>query len=102
VQKFGSAIGILLQGVILNAYGYDAGAETGADAATFVRPAEHIVKGMENVSTVIPAAVLVIALIFLILYPMTRKTYNLLTEQLKNKREGKPVDTTGLEKLGKF
>ncbi len=102
VQKFGSAIGILLQGVILSAYGYDTTAETGADAATFVRPSEHIVNGMENVSTIIPAAVLAVSLVFLLLYPMTRKTYDLLTEQLKNKREGKPVDTKGLEKLGKF
>ncbi len=32
---------------------------------------------------------------------MTRKTYNALTAQLKNKREGRPVDAKGLEKLGK-
>lgn len=102
VQKFGSAAGILAQGMILSAYGYDAGAESGADAATFVRPTEHIVDGMENVSTIIPAAVLALSVLFLILYPMTRKTYNALTEQLKNKREGKPVDASALKKLGKF
>ena len=99
IQKFGSATGILLQGVILSAYGYDTTAEAGADAATFVRPSDHIVGGMENVSTVIPAAVVIISLIFLVLYPMTRKTYNALTIQLKNKREGKEYGTDGLEKL---
>ena len=99
VQKFGSATGILLQGVILSAYGYDTTAETGADAATFVRPSDHIVSGMENVSSIIPAAVVTIALVFLVMYPMTRKAYNALTAQLKNKREGKETDTAGLEKL---
>lgn len=99
VQKFGSATGILLQGVILSAYGYDTTAESGADAATFVRPAESVVNGMENVSTLIPAVIIGVALVFLILYPMTRKTYNALMEQLKKKRGGEAAGTEGLEKL---
>ncbi len=99
MQKFGSATGILLQGVILSAYGYDTTAESGADAATFVRPAESVVKGMENVSTLIPALIIVVALVFLILYPMTRKTYNALMEQLKKKRGGEAAGKEGLEKL---
>ena len=99
VQKFGSATGILLQGVILSAYGYDTTAETGADAATFVRPNDYIVGGMENVSTLIPAIVIGISLVFLLLYPMTRKTYNALTAQLKKKRAGEEYDNTGIEKL---
>ncbi|MBQ9506714.1 MAG: MFS transporter [Clostridia bacterium] len=100
VQKFGSATGILLQGVILSAYGYNATAESGADAATFKRVEDAFVRnGMENVSTLIPAAIITVALVFLILYPMTRKTYNALTTQLKNKREGKEYGTDELEKL---
>ena len=99
MQKFGSATGILLQGVILSAYGYDTTAESGADAAAFVRPSDYIVGGMENVSTLIPAVLIGISLAFLLLYPMTRKTYNALTQQLKNKREGKTYDRTGIEKL---
>ena len=99
VQKFGSATGILAQGLILGAYGYNAAGDSGADAATFVRPAEEIVKGMENISTVIPAAVVTVALIFLLLYPMTRKRYNILTEQLKAKRAGESYGTEGLGRL---
>lgn len=99
VQKFGSATGILLQGVILSAYGYDTTAESGADAATFVRPSDYIVGGMENVSTLIPAIVIGISLVFLLLYPMTRKTYNALMEQLKKKREGEAYTNEGVEKL---
>lgn len=99
VQKFGSATGILLQGVILSAYGYDTTAESGADAATFVRPAESVVKGMENVSTLIPAAIIGVSLVFLILYPFTRKTYNALVDRLKKKRAGEAYTEEGLEKL---
>ncbi|MBQ7638186.1 MAG: MFS transporter [Clostridia bacterium] len=99
VQKFGSATGILLQGLILGAYGYDTTSESGADAATFVRPSEHIVNGMEKVSSIIPAVIIGISLLFLILYPVTRKTYNALTEQLKNKRAGEEFCKEGLEKL---
>ena len=100
MQKFGSATGILMQGVILSAYGYDTTAESGADASTFVRvESEFIRNGMENVSTLIPAAIILVALVFLILYPMTRKTYNALTAQLKNKREGKEFTHEGIEKL---
>lgn len=99
VQKFGSATGIMAQGFILGFYGYDTTSETGADATTFIRPSEHIVDGMENVSTVIPALFIGIALLFLLLYPMTRKTYNALIAQLENKRSGKEISKDGLEKL---
>ena len=89
----------MLQGVILSAYGYDTTAESGADAATFVRPSDYIVGGMENVSTLIPAIVIGVSLIFLLLYPMTRKTYNALMAQLKKKREGEDYTNEGVEKL---
>ena len=99
VQKFGSAVGILAQGLILSAYGYNVSSETGADAATFVRPAESIVTGMENVSTVFPAAVITLALLCLLLYPVTRKTYNALTVQLQKKRAGEKTSDEELQKL---
>ncbi len=100
VQKFGSATGILLQGVILSAYGFNATADSGADAAKFTRIEDLFIRnGMENVSTLIPAAIIAVALLFLILYPMTRKTYNALMAQLKNKREGASYTTEGIEKL---
>ena len=99
MQKFGSAAGILSQGLILSAYGYDAASESGADAATFVRPAESIVKGMENISSLIPAAIMTLALLWLVLYPMTRKTYNALRTQLGKKRAGEEYSDAGLEKL---
>lgn len=99
IQKFGSATGILAQGLILGAYGYSTTAENGADASAFVRPAENIVNGMENVSTIIPAVIIGLSVLCLILYPMTRKTYNALMEQLKLKREGKEYSTAGFRKL---
>lgn len=99
VQKFGSATGIMAQGFILGFYGYDTSGETGADASTFIRPSEHIVDGMENVSTIIPAVFIGSALVFLVFYPITRKTYNALLKQLDNKRKGNKVTSDGIEKL---
>ena len=100
VQKFGSATGILAQGLILGAYGYNTNADQGADAATFQAITDpKIIGGMANVSTVIPAAVIVLSLFFLFLYPVTRKSYNALRVQLEKKRAGEEFTTEGLEKL---
>lgn len=101
MQKLGSGVGIMLQGFVLGFYGYNTASETGGDAALFVRPSDYIVSGMENVSTVIPAALIGIGLVFLVLYPMTRGNYNLLLKKLEEKREGKPIDTGELSKLVK-
>ena len=89
-----------VKNAILSAYGFNATADSGADAAKFTRIEDLFIRnGMENVSTLIPAAIIAVALLFLILYPMTRKTYNALMAQLKNKREGKEYTKDGLEKL---
>ena len=98
VQKFGSATGILAQGLVLGAYGYNTTADSGSDTFAVITD-KHIIDGMANVSTVIPAAILVVSLVFLLLYPFTRKNYNRLMEQLRLKREGKPYSAEGLEKL---
>ncbi|MBR5410271.1 MAG: MFS transporter [Clostridia bacterium] len=102
LQKSGSATGILMQGLILGAYGYDTAQDTGADAALFKEITDpHVIGGMTNVSTVIPAAIMAVALVFLLLYPFTRKNYERLTEQLRRKRAGEPYTTEGLERLVK-
>ena len=54
---------------------------------------------MENISTVIPAAFLAVSIIALIIYPMTRKTFNRLMDALNKKRAGEEYSTEGLEKL---
>lgn len=100
IQKFGSAFGILMAGQLLSAYGYDSSKDTaGSESLITVVTDPHIVGGMENISTVIPAAFLAVSIIALIIYPMTRKTFNRLMDALNKKRAGEEYSTEGLEKL---
>lgn len=100
IQKFGSAFGILMAGQLLSAYGYDSSMDTaGQESLIKVVTDPHIVGGMENISTVIPAAFIAVSVIALIFYPMTRKNVSKLNEALAEKRNGKSYSTEGLEKL---
>lgn len=101
VQKFGSAFGILMAGQLLSAYGYDASADVTTSEATVVQVVTDasIIDGMENISTIIPAAMIAVSLIALLFYPMTRKRVNALMAQLNKKRAGESYTTEGFEKL---
>ncbi len=100
VQKFGSAFGILMAGQLLSAYGYDSSQDTaGQESLIKVVTDPDIVSGMENISTVIPAALIAISVIALIFYPMTRKNVSTLMTALNKKRNGEEYSTEGLEKL---
>ena len=89
-QKFGAAIGMWIAGQVLALGGYNGKLE--------VQP-ESAMPAIENVATVIPAAFLVFALIGIVLYPVTKERFELLTKQLEKKRAGKKYETKGLEKL---
>lgn len=100
IQKFGSAFGILMAGQLLSLYGYDSSKDVAGNESFFtVVNDPKIIDGMENISTIIPAVFLALSIIFLICYPMTRKTFNALTAQLDKKRQGKEYTTKGFEKL---
>lgn len=100
IQKFGSAFGILMAGQLLSAYGYDSSQDTaGQESLIKVVTDPHIVGGMENISTVIPAAFIALSVIALVFYPMTRKNVSKLMEALNKKRNGEKYSTEGLEKL---
>ena len=100
IQKFGSAFGILMAGQLLSAYGYDSSKDTaGQESLIKVVTDPHIVGGMENISTVIPAAFIALSVIALIFYPMTRKNVSRLMEALNKKRKGEKYSEAGLEKL---
>lgn len=100
VQKFGSAFGILSVGQLLSLYGYDSSKDpAGSEALIKVVTDPKIINGMENISTIIPAALLAVSVIALILYPMTRKRVNLMMEALKKKRNGEEYTHEGLERL---
>ncbi|MGN0522297.1 MAG: MFS transporter [Eubacterium sp.] len=100
IQKFGSAFGILIAGQLLSAYGYDSSKDTaGKESLIAVVTDMKIIDGMENISTVIPAAAIVVCVIALLFYPMSRKRVNILMSQLRKKRAGEEYSTDGLEKL---
>ncbi len=100
VQKFGSAFGILMAGVLLGAYGYDSSGDIAGSESLIQQVTDpKIVNGMENISTIIPAGLLLISIIFAVLYPMTRERFNALMAQLKKKRNGEEYTTEGFEKL---
>lgn len=100
VQKFGSAFGILMAGQLLGAYGYDSSADIAGSEDLIKQVTDpHIINGMENISTIIPAVFLFLSIISLLLYPMTRKRVNALMVQLNKKRNNEPYTTEGFEKL---
>ncbi len=100
VQKFGAGFGILLAGQLLSLYGYDASGDVAGNESFFTQVTDpHIINGMENISTIIPAALLVISLISVILYPVTKKRFEALKVQLERKRSGEEYTTDGFEKL---
>ena len=93
----GAALGEQTQ---LGAYGYDSSGDIAGSESLIQQVTDpKIVNGMENISTIIPAAMLLISIIFLVLYPMTRQRFEALMAQLKKKRAGEAYSTDGLEKL---
>ena len=100
IQKFGSAFGILIAGIALSAYGYDSSNDVAGNESLFtVVTDSKIINGMENISTLFPAIFLIVAIIGVIVYPMTRERFNCLMTQLEKKRNGEEFTTEGFEEL---
>lgn len=89
-QKFGAAIGMWIAGQVLSRFGYDGAAQVQIQSAK---------DAIENIATIIPAAFLILSIVGLVLYPVTKERFALLTKQLELKRQGKKASTEGLEKL---
>ena len=89
-QKFGAAIGMWIVGQVLNFGKYDGELSVQPDSAK---------AAIENIATVIPALFLVVALVGIIFYPITKERFALLSKQLERKRNGEEYDAAGLEKL---
>lgn len=93
-QKFGAAIGMWLTGQVLKFGHYDGALEAQGQQAK---------DAIENIATVIPCIFLVLSIIGLILYPVTKDRFNLLSKKLEDKRNGKDTLTqeekTALKKL---
>ena len=77
-------------GLILKFTGYDAN-------LTEQNPAT--VKAIENMSSIIPAILLLISIIAISLYPVTRKRMEILQSELEKKRNGGQYSSDGIEKI---
>ena len=100
VQKFGSAFGILAAGQLLSLYGYDASADVAGQEDLIHRVTDaHIVNGMENIATSIPAVLIAVSVLACVAYPMTRKTFEALKTQLEKKRAGETYSTEGFQHI---
>jgi Na+/melibiose symporter-like transporter len=84
----------------LSAYGYDSSNDVAGKESLFTKVTDiKIINGMENISTVIPAVLIIISVISVIIYPMTRQRFEALKVQLEKKRNGEEYTTKGFEKL---
>jgi len=90
IQKFGAAIGVWLAGILLALYGFDS--DMAVQSASTVR-------GIENIGTIIPAAFLLVSIIGLFFYPVTKKRFEKLHTALQKKRAGEAYTTEGFEEL---
>ncbi|MGN0572168.1 MAG: MFS transporter [Candidatus Fimenecus sp.] len=100
VQKFGSAFGILAAGQLLSLYGYDSSADVAGQEDLIRRVTDaHIVNGMENIATLIPAVLIAVSVLACVAYPMTRKTFEALKAQLEKKRADEDYSTEGFSHI---
>jgi len=89
-QKLGAALAMWLTGQILQSGGYD-GSQIVQSAS-----AESAILA---VNTWVPGVIGIMAAVFALGYPLTRKRFNALMGALEAKREGKEYNTEGFEKL---
>lgn len=87
-QKFGAAVGVWTVSLVLKVTGYNA--ELSAQS-------ERTVRGIENNVTVIPAVFLVLSIIGVVMYPITKEKFSLLQKELQKKRNGEEYSKSGLK-----
>jgi len=90
LQKFGAAIGMQTLGLVLSYSGYNANAAVQSESA---------VMGIESVITTFCPIVMGLAVLFMALYPVTKKKYKKLQSALANKKAKKEYDIEGLDRL---
>ena len=76
--------------MLLSMFGYDGQAQEQTQAA---------MDGIITVNTLVPGIFVAAATALLLLYPINKSNFEKLLEANRNKREGKPYSTKGLEKF---
>ena len=88
--KIGAAAATFFNGWMLKLAGYDGMAQ---------EQTARTLRGILTLNTLVPAVMLVVTGLFLVMYPINKKNYNLLLNALAQKKEGKPYSTEGFERL---
>lgn len=88
VQKIGSAIGLQVAGLTLSMVGYDANA---------AQQTARAIAGIENISTIMLAAFVLVSLLAMIKYPITKKRFEALQAELEKKRNGESYSAESLK-----
>ena len=89
-MKFGNALGSVVVGVGLQIVGFSETAKVQTDSA---------IRGIRYLYALAPAVILVVALVFALVYPLTRERYDKLAGALAQKEAGEEYDPSVLEKL---
>jgi Na+/melibiose symporter-like transporter len=87
-QKCGSAMAMPITGFLLSRAGYNAELEA---------QTERAMQGILTLQTLLPACFWIVAYIFLVMYPMSKKKFGLLCKALEHKRAGEFYSTEGFE-----
>jgi glycoside/pentoside/hexuronide:cation symporter, GPH family len=90
VLKMGGAVGMWIIGVVLEFYGYVPNAP---------EQSEITIKGMTYLISVFPFILHVIALVFLLKYPLSNNKYTKVLELLEKKRAGQEVPVESITAL---
>ncbi|MCL1896553.1 MAG: glycoside-pentoside-hexuronide (GPH):cation symporter [Clostridiales bacterium] len=89
-QKCGSALAMLISGLALEYVGYDGTAEVQTDTA---------ISGLGSLLTWVSGIFVLLSIIFIIIYPLTKDRFAALTKALEAKKAGQEYSTEGFEKL---
>ena len=89
-HQMGLALALPFTGFFLELTGYDGMLEVQSESA---------LKGILTLATIIPAGFALISFIFLWLYPVSKKKYNLLHQALALKKAGETYSTGGFEDI---
>jgi GPH family glycoside/pentoside/hexuronide:cation symporter len=84
-QKIGTALALWATGFILEAVGYVAGAQTQADSA---------VNGLIALYTWIPALLILLSVVCVLTYPLSKKKHDAILKALEQRRKGEAFDTS--------
>jgi glycoside/pentoside/hexuronide:cation symporter, GPH family len=90
LQKTGAALGLQTLGAVLAFYGYNAELSEQSLATAI---------GIENIITLICPALIILSMLVMVMYPVTKAKFEHVKSALEEKKMTGTYDATGLEKL---